>query len=98
MIKGCRLYRNRQNGILRGVSDAQRLVLERNHEFENRGLPPDQTAVLAAAREKAARAAGRNPNVDDRQAKKGDGDQFSEPELLRSMLTKREDQKYLKRY
>jgi hypothetical protein len=98
VIRGCLLYHNRQNGILRGVSDSQRLVLERNHEFENRGLPPDQTAVLAAARRKAERAALRNANVGDRQAKKGDRVQYSDQELLSSMLTTRENQKYLKRY
>ncbi len=53
LVRGCILYRNQQDGIraLRGSSEPQRLVLERNYEFENRGLPPDMTALHAAERQ-----------------------------------------------
>ncbi len=101
LIRGCSLYRNRQNGILRGSSDPKRMVLEGNHEFENRGLPPDMTALLAAGKQKAARKpsmAAKNPKL----AEEGGLDQEfrtmrSTLEELDSTIPERQHQKYLKR-
>jgi hypothetical protein len=100
VIRDCRLYRNRQLGILRGVSNPQRVVLERNSEFENRGLPPDMTAVHASAKKKAERA-GSRPEQDreagDKQAKRGGGGGSLNVEELLSAMTTRERQKYMAR-
>jgi hypothetical protein len=96
VIRGCLLYHNRQNGILRGALDQKRVVLERNHEFENRGLPPDMTAVHAAARKKAERT-GQMPNAAGRQVKKGGDGSPDLDELRRSMVEQQQHQKYMKR-
>jgi len=102
VIRGCSLYRNRQNGILRGVSDPQRVVLEGNYEFENRGLAPDMTALLAAKKKKAAPVPcipERNPGAENSQAKKAGWGQFQVPGLeeLSSTMSQRQHQKYMKR-
>jgi hypothetical protein len=104
LIRGCSLYRNRQSGILRGSLDPRRVVLERNHEFENRGLPPDMTGLLAAGRQRAARApsmVAKDPVLAE------EGGWGEEPEELRTMrstleelnstMSQRQHQKYLKR-
>jgi hypothetical protein len=104
VIRGCSLYRNRQNGILRGAApNSQRVVIEGNHEFENTGLPPDMTALLAAGKKGAAqapRAPEKNPKPGSRQEKKEGGYTFpllEEMKELNSGIPTRQHQKYLKR-
>ena len=88
------------------ASNSQRVVLESNHEFENRGLPPDMTALLAAGKMGAASVPQRpdkKPKPRNMQAKKGGGNEFLGAdcrevlEELTSAIPQRQHQKYLKR-
>ncbi len=110
LVRGCSLYRNQQNGILRGSVDPQRVVLERNYEFENRGLPPNMTALLAAQRQQAActpTEPGKKLVAANLQPDGEIGGWDQEPEELRRMrlnleelnstMSQRQHQKYLKR-
>lgn len=102
VIRDCVLYRNRQSGILRGASKSDRAVLERNREFENRGLPPDQSALLAAQARRARRAGKADvprpePEGGERRGEPRGGDELPLWDALRSCVSDREEQKFCKR-
>ncbi len=84
--------------------DPQRVVLEGNHEFENRGLPPDMTGLLAAGRQKAAGApsmVAKNPVLAEEEGWGKEPEELRKMRLtmeeLNSTMSQRQHQKYMKR-
>lgn len=98
-VRRCSAYNNRQNGIFNGAPMSQRVLLENNREYGNRGLPPDQSWLLAA--QGLGTGKDGQPKSNRRGAKGiasggvlGEENPFAE---LASCLDDREHQKWLSR-
>jgi hypothetical protein len=101
-LRDCRAFCNRQNGILKGVSSPERIILQDNKEYDNLVLPPDPGILEAAIeRQKGSRSVGGSAHAARAGSRSVGGDlagRLPSLEQLLGPMDVAENQKYMSRY